>query len=286
MPSATAEIFRQAAINHHFELQSARLHREGKIRCPLYLSLGTEHIPPAVLAGIGGKPWPLFGQHRVASWYLTWGGDPLAMFRELLGRSDGCNGGLGGSASISIRDKAFGHSGLLGDQAPIAVGFAAASDRPTVCVLGDAACEEDYVILALGHAATVKAPVLFIVEDNGLSIKSTVRQRRSWNIENVCVGFGLGYWSVANDTAAGIEQAVEYCKSQLPALLNVRCKRCVDHAGSGGVVASERYEEMRARLGNEGQDICIDAAEEMQRLAQQAEGSDGELQAMERVLQS
>ena len=36
--------------------------------------------------------------------------------------------------------------------------------------MGDASAEEDYVLGALGWAATKKLPILFIVEDNNLSI--------------------------------------------------------------------------------------------------------------------
>ena len=36
--------------------------------------------------------------------------------------------------------------------------------------MGDASAEEDYVLGALGWASTKKLPILFIVEDNNLSI--------------------------------------------------------------------------------------------------------------------
>ena len=36
--------------------------------------------------------------------------------------------------------------------------------------LGDASAEEDYVLTSLGWASTKKLPILFIVEDNNLSI--------------------------------------------------------------------------------------------------------------------
>ena len=73
---------------------------------------------------------------------------------------------MGGSASVSNTETAnlIGHSGLLGDQVPIAVGCAHASQKPTVVILGDAAAEEDYVLGALwGSAATKNAPVLFFM---------------------------------------------------------------------------------------------------------------------------
>ena len=64
----------------------------------------------------------------------------------------------------------FGHDGHMGTQVPIGVGACFTSKKPTIIFMGDAAAEEDYVLGALGWASTKKLPILFIVEDNNLSI--------------------------------------------------------------------------------------------------------------------
>lgn len=269
------DIFRQTALNHWFERQAARLHREGKIKCPLYLSLGTEHIAPSVLAGLGekAKEWKWFVQHRCHSIYLSLGGDPLSLFRELLGRKDGCNGGYGGSASVNLPDRMFGHSGLLGDQVPIAVGYAIASRQPTIIVMGDASCEEDYVLGALGHAATTKAPVLFIVEDNGLSIKTKTEDRRSWSIVKVAASFRM---CACDDDPLTVSNMLRFggpgALGKLPALLNIRCCRISDHAGSGidPKPAWNRYEEMVNQIGSKALTMEQEANATMWKLAEQA----------------
>ena len=191
-PSVAKQIFQKSSYNHFFEKQVAIALDSGIVRPPVYLSLGTEHIPPCVFtafakSGLFMKDYYVFPQHRCHSYYLTFGGTPVSLAFELCGDSRGCNAGMGGSASVSNTNTAnlIGHSGLLGDQVPIAVGCAHASQKPTVVILGDAAAEEDYVLGAIGFAATKNAPILFVCEDNNLSILTEKSIRRSWSIVNV-----------------------------------------------------------------------------------------------------
>ena len=58
----------------------------------------------------------------------------------------------------------------MGNQIPIAVGACFSKKTPTIAIVGDSAAEEDYVLSSIGWAATKNLPILFIVEDNNLSI--------------------------------------------------------------------------------------------------------------------
>ena len=76
---------------------------------------------------------------------------------------------MGGSASIQSKEiNMFRHDGHMGTQAPIAVG-ACFNQKTNNSFLGDASAEEDYVLASLG-GINKKLPILFIVEDNNLSI--------------------------------------------------------------------------------------------------------------------
>lgn len=215
------DTFRQTALNRAFELAVLDLIRDGKVKCPTYLSLGSEHVPPAVLQGLGEK-WPLFVQHRCHSWCLTWGMKPHAVLGQIAG---------GPMGSASLGDPAcsvFGHDGLLGSQVPIAVGYAQGSGRKTVCVLGDAACEEDYVLGAIGHAATYEVPVLFVVEDNELSVATAKPQRRSWSMSKVARSMGLFAVRCEGGPKTIAATVKEYCQ-HLPALIEVPVIRGCAH---------------------------------------------------------
>jgi TPP-dependent pyruvate/acetoin dehydrogenase alpha subunit len=234
-------VIEQSLFNRFFEREVSVALDEGYVKNPIYLSLGTEHIPPCINDAMWycymKRPgdFKLFAQHRCHSYYLSCGGDPYLLAKELCGRS-GCNSGMGGSASISWKPGGmYGHSGLLGDQVPIGVGYAIASGVRTVIVMGDGACEEDYVLGAMGHAVTHKASVLFVVEDNDLSILTQKKTRRSWNIVEVAKGMGMWAKSI-QDTPRVIKLAItEFAMGCLdqPSLISIRCERERWHAGNG-----------------------------------------------------
>ena len=259
-PAKTLKVFEQTCVNRAFELETAKVYDTGLIKMPIYLSLGQEHISAAIAAMT--TDFMIFAQHRAHSYYLSFGGDMGALIDELLHRETGCAGGMGGSASIHDPSIGmYGHSGLMGDQVPIAVGAALGSGKRTLTVVGDASTEEDYVYGAMGFAATKKLPVLFLCEDNGLSILTPVATRRSWSIVDVAKSLGMRAADITDDPWL-IAHHVEACMDDLPAFLNIQTCRHRWHAGTGvdGAPEWNRYElikEELSRLGleNEMRDI-------------------------------
>lgn len=248
------DIFRQTCFCHHFELHVAELHRQGKIKLPIYVSAGSEHIASSTFHATG-LDWAIFPQHRCHSYGICWGIDPAALIRELMGRPDGCNGGYGGSASISIPGKMFFHDGLLGSNLPIAIGFAHGTNRPTIVHIGDSGIEEDYALASLGYAASKKCPVLVIVEDNDRSILTPKSVRRpSWDIVPVAKAFGVEAIEIEDDPLLIYNTVMEY-KQKLPALINIKCCRHLYHAGSGsdGEPEWDRYEMFKKSIPNADQ---------------------------------
>lgn len=249
-PEQVVSVFAQTAFNRQFEFQVARAFDEKRIRAPIYLSVGQEHIPAAI-ASVENQ-WMIFAQHRAHSYYLSFGGAPAALVDELLHRPTGCAAGMGGSASIHSREIGmFGHSGLMGDQVPIAVGAALVSRKRTLAVVGDASVEEDYVFGAMAFAATKRAPVLFVCEDNDLSILTPVATRRSWNMVDVARSLGLRAADVTDDPWL-IAQTVREFLPELPCFLNIRTCRHLWHAGTGtdGEPEWNRYDLFKAALAD------------------------------------
>ena len=167
------EVFKKAALCRHFENQAYKAIQDKHIKYPAYLSAGQEFISSSIatiLEQVKIKP-DIFIQHRGHSTYLAFGGNIDSLILELIGDSGGCANGMGGSASIQCKEKnIYGHDGLMGNQIPIAVGACFAKRKPTIAIVGDSAAEEDYVLSSIGWAATKNLPILFIVEDNNLSI--------------------------------------------------------------------------------------------------------------------
>jgi len=228
-------IYERAALCRAFEEEVLRRIESKEITFPVYSSMGQEYMPATVsvwLENQGITDRQIFVQHRNHSQYICFGGDLDTLILELLGDPGGCANGMGGSASIqSIPANIYGHDGLLGSQVPVAVGACFANRKPTICFMGDAAAEEDYVLAALGWASTHKLPILFIVEDNGLSILTEKKVRRSWDIISVAKGFGLDARDVPDDPDELYRMIVSI--KLWPSLINVGTTRLRWHAGAG-----------------------------------------------------
>jgi TPP-dependent pyruvate/acetoin dehydrogenase alpha subunit len=263
--------FNKASFCRHFENQVYRNIENKNIKIPTYLSAGQEYIPASIytiLEEKGIKP-NIFIQHRGHSHYLSAGASPVELIDELLGRKTGCSNGMGGSASIQSKDKnIFGHDGLMGSQAPIAVGHCYHTHKPTIVVLGDASAEEDYVLGAMGWASTKRLPILFIVEDNNLSILTEKRIRRNWEIDDVAKAFKMKGHNI-DDNPLSIMGVLEDYNFEEPMLLNINTTRKYWHAGAGqDGDYFDRYEDEMKNLGEEAIKIDLENKQIVKKLWQ------------------
>ena len=196
------DVFKKAAISRHFEINVFNSVKSKEIQIPVYLSAGQETISASLATIIDKfkfKPL-IFAQHRCHATYLSFGGNIKKLLLELLEDENGCTGGLGGSASIhSKKINMFGHDGHMGTQVPIATGACYQSKKPTIVFMGDASAEEDYVLAALGWASTKKLPILFIVEDNNLSILTEKKTRRNWHMHDVAKSFKMQAFDIKDN---------------------------------------------------------------------------------------
>jgi pyruvate dehydrogenase E1 component alpha subunit len=250
--------FAKASFCRHFENQVYKASQDKHIKFPFYLSAGQEYIPAAIYTLLEEKGIDpnVFIQHRGHSHYLCKGADPIQLIDELLGKKEGCAGGMGGSASIhSIEKNIFGHDGLMGSQVPIAVGHAYQTRKPTIVVMGDASAEEDYVLGALGWASTKNLPILFIIEDNNLSILTEKKVRRNWEMVDVAKGLKMEAYNVSDNPLELLEHLSIY-NFKKPMLLNVNTTRKYWHAGAGmDDNYITQYEKELELLGEEAKNI-------------------------------
>lgn len=246
------EIFRRMCLIRYFELEVAEAYKGGLISSPIYLSIGQEAIASAISTVI--SEYYIFAQHRAHSVYLAFGGDPVKLRDELLGRPTGCNKGIGGSPMVQDEKvRMIGHHGLIGENVPIAVGYALGSNNNTVCFFGDAAVEEDYVFAAMGFAASHKLPVLFVCEDNDLAVLTRTEVRRNWEATDVATAFGIPSADITDDPWLIAFHTKRLC-TRLPAFINCRTCRHYWHMGVGVDEAPEwdRFALVKGELGKLG----------------------------------
>jgi len=242
------EIFARAAGCRAFEERAYKEIVNKRFTYPLYLSCGQEFIPSTFAQFLKKDKPQIFAQHRGHSTYLAFGGSPESLIERLLFSPQG-------SASIHNLDiPMYGHDGLMGTQVPIAVGAAFASQRLTIAIMGDAAAEEDYVMSSIAWAGTKHLPIIFVVEDNNLSILTEKKVRRNWEMDTFARSVNVNAKSIS-DSPPEIEQALH--SMALPMLLNIRTERLYWHAGAGqdDYPKVDRYKIEKEALGPEVQAV-------------------------------
>ena len=271
MSNFKLEVFKRASLCRNFEQYVFDGIRKKIFKFPIYLSAGQEYISATiaqVMYDKGIQP-NIFIQHRGHSTYLSFDAPVEKLIDELLGRETGCAYGMGGSASIHSAEKnIFGHDGLMGSQVPIAVGHCYKTQKPTIVYMGDASAEEDYVLGALGWASTKNLPILFVVEDNNLSILTEKKVRRNWEMDDVARAFNMKAHSIEDDPDA-INSALSGVFEQ-PMLLNIGTHRKFWHSGAGidDENIFDRYLDQMSILGPPANEIHKETKDKVEKLWQ------------------
>jgi acetoin:2,6-dichlorophenolindophenol oxidoreductase subunit alpha len=154
-----------------FEDKVQELFQTGQIQGTTHLCQGQEAVSVGAIAAMrpGDVQTNTYRGHGEA---LALGMAPETAFAELMGRSSGGSGGVGGSMHLIDFSKGnIGANAIVGAGLPIAVGAAVAfqmQHRPNVALtfFGDGATNIGTFHEALNMAAIWSAPVVFIVANN------------------------------------------------------------------------------------------------------------------------
>ena len=191
-------LFQQMYRIRAVEEEIANRYSEGKMRCPVHLSIGQEAIP-AIFSQIVKNTDFAISTHRGHAHYLAKGGDLNAMIAEIYGKASGCSKGKGGSMHlIALSVNFMGTSAIVGNSIPVGVGLGLSAqlnqtDQISCVFLGDGAVEEGVFYESVNFAALRKLPVLFICENNLYSVYSPlkVRQPVGRNISTMVESMGM-----------------------------------------------------------------------------------------------
>ena len=153
------------------EQHLAAMRKDGNIGGPIHLGVGQEAVATGIAKCLRRSD-RVFGAHRSHSHVLSQGGSIHALFAEVLGKDTGMSRGMGGS--MHLWDQANGFYGsvpIVAGTVALAVGAGLAAKLQAtsdiaVAYFGDGAVEEGVVHESLNLARMLKAPVLFVVENN------------------------------------------------------------------------------------------------------------------------
>ncbi len=234
-------LFQMARIRQ-VELYLAKRYPEQEMRCPMHLCLGQESVA-AVFGALAKERDVFFGNYRSHGHYLAKGGGLVPLFAELLGRSSGCSGGMGGSMHMFDSSHGFfGTSAIVASTIPIAAGVALGfkyREEPyaAVCFFGDAAMEEGVFYETVNFALLHKLPVIFVCENNRLAVATPLELRTAAPIlSRRFDGMNLKSWSVRGDRVEEMvdaaAQAYAWARSgNGPCLVEVSVNRWAVHVG-------------------------------------------------------
>ena len=193
---ATLDVWRRMLVMRALEERLAEAAHSGEVHGEMHVALGQESVS-AVLATLLRDGDAVVSTHRPHLHALAAGVDPVAMIAEILER-DGLNGGKGGHMHLFDPDRLFMCTGIVGANAPLALGYALSrrllhpgGELITVCVLGDGSLNQGAVLESLNLAAVRSLPVLFLVEDNGYGISVPVARASAGSLERRGEPFGI-----------------------------------------------------------------------------------------------
>ena len=176
---------KQFLLENYREMQRIRKFEEAAIvmwdanliKGSIHPYLGQEAIAVAVCQALKKEDY-IVSTHRGHGHCLAKGANPKAMMSELLGKSNGCCKGRGGSMHIAdFGTRNVGANGIVAGGLGIGVGTALASklkkeEFVTIAFFGEGATGEGMFHESLNMAAIWKLPIVFICENNRYAVST------------------------------------------------------------------------------------------------------------------
>ena len=158
-----------------------------------HTSLGHEANAVGVLSHVQEND-VVVSNHRCHGHFLAYGGDPTALFAELMGKPGGICGGVGGSQHLQWRN--FYSNGIQGGTLAMAAGMAFAekrADRNAIVFdfMGDGTLGEGIVYECLNMISLWSLPILIVVENNHIAQTTPIEKAVAGSIPARFEAFGV-----------------------------------------------------------------------------------------------
>ena len=173
--------FESMLLMRRFEEKAGQLYGQQKIRGFCHLYIGQEACASGAISALkkGDKYITAYRDHGHP---LALGTDPRRVMAELFGKETGVSKGKGGSMHMfDIENHFYGGHGIVGGQIPLGVGIAFAekyrkTDNLCITYMGDGAVRQGAFHEALNLAMHYKLPVIFVIENNGYAMGTSVQR--------------------------------------------------------------------------------------------------------------
>jgi pyruvate dehydrogenase E1 component alpha subunit len=204
------------------------------IYVPVHLCLGQESVSADLNEYMKPQDW-LFSTHRNHGHYLAKGGSEQKLWDEIHGLPTGLNGGFSGSQGISDKSINFHASAIVGGLVGVATGTAYAlkgTNAISICVVGDGGTEAGVFWESLNFSALHKLPIVYVCENNGMSVDAKIEERQATPLGPRVQAFGI---DVKRHMAAAIMSA----RCNRPSFYEAKVKLEGDHIYMGRLPSKE-----------------------------------------------
>jgi pyruvate dehydrogenase E1 component alpha subunit len=173
------KMYRDMVRIREFEESCPRLYSQGKMGGFLHLYSGQEAVGVGVAHALDQNDY-MVAAYREHGLILAKGTKPQPVMAELFGKETGVSRGKGGSMHMFDSEKRFmGGYGIVAGHLPLSVGLGYSivykgGDEIVACLFGDGATNQGVFHEAMNMAALYQVPVLFICENNGYGISTSI----------------------------------------------------------------------------------------------------------------
>lgn len=226
-----------------FEERALMAYGQQKIRGFCHVYIGQEAVAAGIESAITREDAIVtaYRQHGTA---IGRGISSRAAMAELFGKFTGANKGKGGSMHFfSADNRYFGGNGIVGAQIPIGTGIAFAekykgTNNLCVTMFGDGAARQGALYESFNMAMTWKLPVLYIVENNGYAMGTSVeRTSNITELYRLADAYGMPSEPVDGMSPESVHEAVSKAAAHIragngPYFLEIRTYRYKGHSVS------------------------------------------------------
>lgn len=213
------------------------LFSRGLLSGTTHTCLGQELCQMAVVRALSDPDDVVLSNHRNHGHFMTYSGHFIGLVAEIMGRKAGICGGYGGSQHMAFRH--FHSNGVQAGMTGIGTGLALArkvgkSRGLVATMIGDGTLGEGLLYESMNLASIWKAPVLFVVENNGIAQTTYTQETIGGSIEARGQAFGLLTWHLddsASDFSNSVAEIVEEMRSAgRPGMLVIDTRRMGPHS--------------------------------------------------------
>lgn len=254
--------FRMMLLIRRFEERAGEAYSVGQIGGFCHLYIGQEAVAVGTISSLRSDDY-IVSAYREHGQALARGMTSRSVMAELFGKATGCSGGKGGSMHLFDVSLGFmGGHGIVGGQIPLGAGFAWAAkyrktDQVSLTYFGEAAANIGSFHETLNMAALWKLPALFVIENNGYGMGTSLRRSSAiTDLAKRAESYGMPGVTVDGQDVVAVRQASDTAVARAragegPTLMDITTTRYVGHsmsdAASGTYRSKEELDAARAR---------------------------------------